>query len=305
MTILISGAWGLIGSALCPLLASGGHKLIVLRRRTSKTPRRPPTTVAWPAIWDPAAEEIELKRDWPLDAVVHLAGENIAGRWTRGKKARIRDSRVHGTRLLSTALAELPQPPKVLVCASGIGYYGNRGDEILDEQSRHGSGFLAEVCREWEQATLPAREKGIRVVNLRIGMVLAVGGGALGKMLPAFRLGLGGQIGSGQQYWSWIAIADLLGVVHHALIHDDLSGPINTVSPNPVTSREFTETLAAVLRRPAFFAMPAFAVKLLFGEMGEEVLLSSARVKPALLERAGFSFRFPKLGPALKHLLER
>jgi len=202
-------------------------------------------------------------------------------------------------------LAELPQPPQVLICASGIGYYGHRGDEILDEQSRPGSGFLADVCREWEDATSPARQRGIRVVNLRIGVVLTAKGGALGKMLPAFRLGLGGQVGNGQQYWSWIAMDDLLNIVHHALLHDDVSGSVNAVAPNPATNQEFTKTLGAVLRRPTLFAMPAFGVKLLLGEMGKETLLSSTRVKPGLLERAGFRFQFPKLEPALRHVLEK
>ena len=305
MTILISGASGLIGSALTPLLTNSGHKIIVLTRPTSKALARSPATVAWPAIWDPTADKIELSRAGSLDAVVHLAGENIAGRWTRGKKARIRDSRVHGTRLLSVALAELPQPPKVLICASGIGYYGNRGEEVLDEQSRPGAGFLAEVCREWEDATAPAKDRGIRVVNLRIGVVLAAKGGALGKMLPAFRLGLGGPVGNGRQYWSWIAIDDLLNIVRHALVHEDVRGPINAVAPNPATNHDFTRTLGAVLRRPTPFAMPAFAVNLLLGEMGKEALLGSTRVKPAVLEQAGFSFQFPKLEPALRHVLGR
>ena len=298
MTILISGASGLIGSALAPLLNTKAHSVITLTRNNSK-----PGGSA--ATWDPAADRIDLKRAGPLHAVVHLAGENIAGRWTAEKKARIRDSRVHGTRLLSTALADLPQPPKILVCASGISYYGHRGDEILDEQSRPGSGFLAQVCREWEDATLPAKQNGIRVVNLRIGLVLAANGGALGKMLPAFRLGLGGQVGNGRQYWSWIAIDDLLNIIHEALLRDDLSGPINAVSPNPTTHQEFTKTLGTVLRRPTLLAMPAFAVRLLLGEMGKEALLSSTRVKPAVLERIGFPFQFPKLEPALRHVLRR
>jgi hypothetical protein len=236
---------------------------------------------------------------------VHLAGENIAGRWTREKKTRIRESRVRGTRLLSTTLAGLPRPPKVLVCASATGYYGNRGEEVLDESSPGGSGFLAGVCRDWEEAAIPAAEKGIRVVNLRFGIVLTAQGGALAKMLPAFRLGLGGKLGNGQQYWSWIVIDDLLSIIERALNREDLSGPINTVSPHPVTNQDFTRTLGAVLRRPNFFTVPASAVRLLFGEMGEEALLSSARVNPALLERVGFNFRFPTLELALRHLLEK
>lgn len=305
MTILISGASGLIGSALAPLLTQRGHKLIALVRPISGIPKRPPAFVAAPAIWDPTANKIEWSGVGPFDAAVHLAGENIAGRWTRRKKARIRDSRVLGTRLLSRTLAELPQPPKALICASGIGYYGSRGDEVLDERSGPGSGFLADVCREWEEATSPARERGIRVVNLRIGVVLASKGGALGKMLPAFRVGLGGQVGNGQQYWSWIAIDDLLNIVHHALVRDDVSGPVNAVAPNPATNQEFTNALGRVLRRPTLFSMPRFAVNLLFGEMGKEALLSSTRVKPSVLERTGFSFQFPTLEPALRHVLAK
>jgi uncharacterized protein (TIGR01777 family) len=298
MTILMSGASGLIGSALTPLLAGSGHTVIPLRRDISKSGRSE-------ATWDPAAGWIDLKAAGSIDAVVHLAGENIAGRWTPRKKACIRDSRVHGTRLLSGALAELPQPPRVLVCASGIGYYGDRRDEILDEHSPAGSGFLAEVCREWEDATMAAKQKGIRVVNVRIGIALTAKGGALGKMLPAFRLGLGGQVGSGQQYWSWIAMDDLLHIFHEAIVRHDLSGPINAVSPNAIINQDFTSTLRAVLRRPTPLALPAFVIKLLLGEMGKATLLCSTRVTPAVLERIGFRFQFPKLEPALRHLLQR
>jgi uncharacterized protein (TIGR01777 family) len=239
-----------------------------------------------------------------LEAVIHLAGEPLGGRWSPSKKQRIRDSRVNGTRSLSEALIRIPRPPKVLVCASATGFYGSRGDELLDEQSASGSGFLAEVCRAWEAATAPAAEGGIRVVNLRIGVVLSSKGGALARMLPAFRLGLGGKLGKGAQYWSWIAMEDLLGAIHHGLLNQNLRGAVNAVSSQPVTNEEFTHTLGALLRRPTFCAVPVFALKLLFGELAEAALLASARVRPARLEQTGFSFRFPRLGEALRHSLE-
>jgi uncharacterized protein (TIGR01777 family) len=237
--------------------------------------------------------------------VVHLAGENIARRWTRAAKTRIRASRVDATRLLCEALARLPQPPRVLVCASATGYYGDRGDELLDERSQPGTGFLPEVCQAWEAATQPARQRGIRVVHLRLGIVLARHGGALARMLLAFRLGLGGRVGTGQQYWSWILLEDLLRVVELAIQDDGLSGAVNTVSPAPATNAEFARTLARALRRPAFLPLPAFAVRMIFGEMGREVLLASARVRPARLLEGGFEFRYPQLAAALAHSLNQ
>jgi hypothetical protein len=235
--------------------------------------------------------------------VVHLAGEPISRRWTPENKARIYDSRVNGTRLLCEALARLPRPPKVLVCASAIGFYGNRGDEALDEQSAAGCGFLSEVCQAWEAASKAACFAGIRVVNLRLGIVLASRGGALAKMLPVFRAGLGGKIGSGQQYWSWIALDDLLAVVVHALSNEALSGPVNAVAPVAVTNAVFTRILGAVLRRPTLLTVPALTARLLLGQMADETLLASAQVRPVRLLQTGFEFRLPRLDMAFRHLL--
>jgi uncharacterized protein (TIGR01777 family) len=238
-----------------------------------------------------------------LDAVVHLAGENVAGRWTRAKKARIRDSRVRGTRLLAEALARSRRPPKVLACASAVAYYGDRGEEVLRESSPPGRGFLAEVCRAWESATAPAAERGIRVVNLRFGLVLSRAGGALGRMLPVFRVGLGGRLGDGRQYWSWVALDDCVAAIGHALASQGLAGGVNVVAPHPVTNAELTAALGGVLSRPAPLAVPAFAARLAFGEMAREVLLASARVEPARLLAGGFRFRFGRVRPALEHVL--
>jgi uncharacterized protein (TIGR01777 family) len=240
-----------------------------------------------------------------VDAVVHLAGESIAQRWTPESKARILQSRTSGTRLLSESFARLTPPPRVFICASAIGYYGNRGDEVLTEQSPPGSGFLAEVCREWEAACEPAVRGGIRVVNLRTGMVLSAAGGVLPRMLFPFRVGLGGKIGSGRQYMSWIALDDLVGVIIHALTCDRLAGPVNAVAPNPVTNLEFTRTSGRVLRRPTFLAVPAWAARLAFGEMADALLLASARVTPARLAASGFVFRYAELESALRHVLKR
>ncbi|MCI0423349.1 MAG: TIGR01777 family oxidoreductase, partial [Acidobacteria bacterium] len=238
------------------------------------------------------------------DAAIHLAGENIAAkRWTPAQKAKIRDSRVSGTRLLAESLARLARQPKVLVCASAIGYYGDRSDERLNEDSAPGSGFLAETCRDWEAAAKPAIDRGIRVVQLRLGLVLASHGGALAKMLPPFRLGIAGIIGSGQQYMSWIALDDLVAAVSYVLSNEGLRGPVNVVAPDAVTNHEFTKTLGRVLRRPTVFPMPAFAARLAFGEMADGLLLSSTRVEPQRLLASGFRFRFPELKAALEHLL--
>jgi uncharacterized protein (TIGR01777 family) len=240
-----------------------------------------------------------------FDAVIHLAGENVgAGRWTAARKAAIRDSRVNGTRLLCETLAGLARPPKTLLCASAIGIYGDRGEDPLTEESSPGTGFLAEVCREWEAASVPAARKGIRVVVLRIGVVLSAKGGALSRMLPLFRAGLGGVIGNGRQYVSWVAIDDLVGIVLHALRSGELCGPINAVAPRPVTNRELTEALGKALSRPTPLPVPAFALRLAVGrEMADALLLASARVVPRRLEETGCTFRFPELGGTLRHLL--
>jgi uncharacterized protein len=296
MNILVTGASGFIGSALVARLAKHGHCLVPLRRASDGGESGP--------TWNPDAGQIRLEAAGPLDAVVHLAGENIAQRWTHTAKARIRASRVDATRLLCETLARLPQPPRVLVCASATGYYGDRGDESLDEQSNPGTGFLAEMCQAWERATEPTRQRGVRVVHLRLGIVLAREGGALAKMLPAFGIGLGGRLGTGRQYWSWISLEDLLRVVELALQDDRLSGAVNAVSPAAATNADFTRALAQALRRPALLPLPVPVVKLVFGEMGREALLASARVQPARLVEHGFAFRFPELDATFQHLLD-
>jgi hypothetical protein len=297
MNILLTGESGFIGSALISRLSKHGHRVVPLQRTPATGSEAGPH-------WNPAAGQIHLESAGALDLVVHLAGENIAQRWTPAAKTRIRASRVDATRLLCDALARLPQPPKVLVCASATGFYGDRGEVMLDEKSAPGTGFLPEVCQAWEAAADAARQRSIRVVHLRLGIVLARHGGALAKMLPVFRFGLGGRLGTGRQYWSWITLEDLLRVLDLALQEDRLSGAVNAVSPEPVTNADFTRTLARVLRRPAFLPVPAFAVKLLFGEMGREALLASALVRPVRLLESGFEFRFPKLDAALKQALE-
>ncbi len=297
MNILVTGARGFIGSALVSRLANGGHRVVPLRRATGGSEAEP--------TWNPPGGQVRLEPAGPLDAVVHLAGENIAQRWTPTAMARIRASRVDATRLLCEALARLPQPPRVLICASATGFYGDRGQEVLDERSAPGTGFLPEVCQAWEAAADAAQQRSIRVVHLRLGIVLARHGGALAKMLPAFRFGLGGRLGAGRQFCSWIALEDLLRVVELALQDDRLSGAMNAVSPEPVTNAGFTEALARALGRPAVLPMPAFAVKLLFGEMGREALLASARMRPARLLESGFEFRFPQLDAVFKQALDQ
>ncbi len=240
-----------------------------------------------------------------FDSVIHLAGESVVGRWTEGKKAKIRESRILGTRNLAGSLAKAKHRPRILITASAVGYYGDRADEVLRENSNSGAGFLAEVCREWEAASQPAADAGIRTVRIRIGVVLSPAGGALQKMLPAFRMGVGGRIGSGRQWMSWIHVQDLVGAVHHILKSDLLQGPVNLVAPQPVTNAEFTKTLAAALSRPAVFPVPEFVVKLAFGQMGEEVLLASQRVEPARLISSGYPFQYSDLRKALDAVLHR
>ncbi len=294
MKILVTGPSGLIGSGLIPFLSGRGHTITPLSRSRFS---------ADSAYWNPEGGEIESEKLEGHDAVVHLAGESIAGRWTRKKKAGIEESRVRGTGLLSRTLAGLDSKPAVIASASGIGFYGDRGDEILTEESGPGKGFLAELSIKWENALIPAKEAGIRVVNMRLGMVLSPRGGALEKMLPPFRLGLGGRMGSGEQYWSWITIDDVLSAIYHSLVSDSLRGPVNLTAPGPVTNREFAKTLGDALGRPAFFPVPAFALRALFGEMADETLLSGARAVPARLLETGFNFRYPDLKSALDNLL--
>lgn len=297
MNIAVSGATGLVGSALVPFLTAGGHHVRSIVRRK-------PAPEAENIFWDDIHNTIDVEKLEGLDAVIHLAGENIAsGWWTDDKKRQLRDSRVLGTQTLCEGLAKLENPPKVLICASAIGYYGNRADDWVDEASAPGEGFLTDLCVDWEKATEPARQKGIRVVNLRVGIVLTPKGSALGKMLPAFQLGGGGVLGDGHQYMSWIALDDLIGALYHSMLDETVKGPVNGVSPNPVTNREFTKTLGKVLGRPTIFPVPALAIKTLFGEMGETLLLGSTRVAPKVLTDTEYAFEYPDLEGALRHLL--
>ena len=283
MIITVTGSHGLVGSALVQTLEAAGHTVRRLSLRGQPV--------------NPAVLE-------HVDALVHLAGEPIAAeRWTPLQKSKIRDSRVEGTRALCDALARTETPPKVLICASAIGYYGDRGEERLREESAPGAGFLSEVGVAWEAAAEPARRKGLRVVSLRFGIILARQGGALAKILTPFRLGLGGRLGSGKQWFSWVTLEDVVGAIQFALATESLRGPVNVVAPQPVTNAEFTQVLGRVLQRPVALPVPAFALRLLLGEMADALLLASARVEPAALIAAGYRFCHPELEPALRALL--
>jgi uncharacterized protein len=292
--ILVTGVSGPIGTALLASLASQELQIVRLVRGRAQS--------AAQVSWDPIAP-LPPAAVSGFDVVIHLAGESIVGRWTAQKKKAIRESRVEGTRTLATSLAVCDAKPRAFVCASAIGFYGNRGDELLREESVTAQGFLSDVCREWEAASHVAAEAGIRTVNIRIGLVLSAKGGALPKMLTPFKLGLGGRIGSGQQWWSWIHVDDIVGAIHHILRSESLYGPVNLVAPNPARNEEFTQVLASVLRRPAVFPVPAFAARLAFGkEAAEELLLASQRVEPGKLAATAYSFRFPDLRAALENL---
>jgi uncharacterized protein (TIGR01777 family) len=300
MRIAMTGSSGLIGSALTARFAQDGHVITrVVRGAGAHDPRH--RTV----VWDPAAGAIDRAGLDAHDAVVHLAGEDIAaGRWTQARKQVIRESRIRGTRLLCETLAGLAHKPRVLITASGVGYYGtHEPDESVDETSARGAGFLSDLVRDWEQATTPAKAAGIRVVHTRFGIVLSPRGGALAKMLPVFRMGLGGKVGSGRQVMSWIALDDVPSVLLHIIEHDSLSGPVNVVSPHAVTNAEFTRILGQVLGRPAILPLPGFAARWLFGEMADALLLGGARVIPRQLEHTGYRFAYPRLKQALQHLL--
>jgi uncharacterized protein (TIGR01777 family) len=299
MRILVSGSSGLVGTALRESLAAAGHTVERLRRGVG--PSRP-GWVTWDAtvnMFDPVAAE-------GADAVVHLAGASIAeGRWNKERKRVLRSSRVEATRHLVGEFSKLKSPPRIFVAASAIGYYGNRGDELLTETSEPGEDFLGRLCQEWEAESRGAAKFGARVVLLRFGVILAAKGGALAKMLPPFKLGAGGPIGSGRQWMSWIALPDVVALIEHALASSTLEGPVNAVAPNPVTNRDFARALGHVLHRPAIAPLPGFVARLAFGEMAKALLLSSQRVVPARLQSAGYAFRHPDLEPALRTVLAR
>lgn len=293
LRVAVTGATGLVGRQLCAFLTTGGHEVLRLTRRPAR-----PGDVAF----DPGKGSLDAQALEGVDAVVHLAGESIAGRWSLARKQEIMRSRTLGTGLLSRTLAGLARPPQVLVSASATGYYGSRGEECLEESSPPGRGFLAQVCRDWESSTAAASAAGIRVVHVRTGIVLTPAGGALAKMLLPFRLGMGGRMGTGRQYWSWIGLDDLLGVLNRALLDRGLEGPVNAVA-GACTNSEFTRVLARVLRRPALAPVPALAIRIFLGEGGEELLLHSARVVPARLREREFRFAWPDLDGALRHVL--
>jgi uncharacterized protein len=295
--ILVSGSHGLVGTALIKALRADGHEISRLVRRA---PSREDEIE-----WNPDRYSIAISRIEGFDAVYHLAGESIAsGRWDDEKKKKIRESRIQGTKLLSDALANLYQPPKTLISASAIGYYGNRGDELLTESSPPGNDFLADVCVEWEQATDHARDKGLRIVNTRFGIILDKEGGALAKMLTPFRMGIGGRIGDGKQWMSWIALDDVISALQFVLANESINGPINFVAPNPVRNAEFTKALGKALSRPTLFPIPAFGVRLAFGEMADALLLTSQRVEPTRLTSSGYDFMHSQIDHALRSALK-
>ncbi|WP_339133544.1 MAG: TIGR01777 family oxidoreductase [Candidatus Electrothrix sp. GW3-4] len=293
MNILVSGASGLIGSEVSRLLTAQGHRVLPLRRNSDSMP-----------CWDIERKIVQLDPAQQIDVVIHLAGENVAqGRWTAAKKERILRSRVEGTRLLAEFFAAAPTKPRLMISASAIGFYGDRGDEELDETSTKGTGFLSDVSQAWEAATRPAAEAGIRVVNTRFGMVLSADGGALTKVLPPFRMGLGGPVGNGSQYMSWVSIHDVALAIRHIMVQEELHGPVNIVAPHPVTNRQFTRVLSKVLRRPAFFPVPRFILSFFLGEMARELLFASAQVYPRKLQASGYVFATPDIDSALQRLL--
>ncbi len=293
MKILISGSTGFIGSRLIPKLIASGHEVTRLVR-SSHNPG---------LLWDPYKSEVDISRLEGYDAFVHLSGESINGRWTNAKKKKILDSRIISTRFLAECISKLKNPPKAFICSSAIGFYGNRNNEELTEDSSAGTGFLAEVCKAWEAATKPIQQTGIRVVNVRTGLVLSPEGGALKQLLFPFKIGVGGVVGSGKQWWSWITLNDLLRIYQYSIETNGIKGAINGVSSSPVTNKTFVKTLGKVLHRPAIFPLPSIAVKLIFGEMGQELLLDGQKVIPKKLNDSGFKFEQIELEAALKSML--
>lgn len=301
MRVLVSGSHGLIGTTLVRTLRTRGHEVGRIVRRHTK-----PTAGPADVSWDVEAGSLDTDAMEGADALVNLAGASLARRWSKRYKVRLRDTRVDGTTQLATALAQLDRPPRVMVSASAIGYYGNRGDEELTESSAPGTGFLAQLVQAWEAATRPADKVGIRVVHLRSGIVQSADGGALRKQLPLFKLGLGGQLSSGRQYVSWISLADEIDAILHAITHDDIRGALNATAPNPVTNAQFTRILGAAIGRPTLLRVPSPALSLAFGpEMARETVLISQRVRPARLEATGYTFRHPELADALDAALGR
>ena len=295
MKVAITGSSGLIGSSLVSFLS---EKNITVSKILREEPKDDDIS------WRPEDGDWDSAYAGGIDGIVHLAGENIAsGRWTKAKKKKIRNSRIEGTKSLCEQILKLPKPPSVFICASAIGYYGDRGMEFLNEGSSRGSGFLPDVCLGWEEATEPLSKAGIRVVNVRFGIVLSKDGGALAKMLTPFKMKMGGKIGSGTQQISWVAIDDVTGAIYHTLVTDSLKGPVNITAPNPVSNKEFTNTLGEELKTPTVIPMPAFAARLAFGEMANDLLLASTKVAPKRLSDSGYEFQYPKLEPALKHVL--
>jgi uncharacterized protein len=294
MRVVVTGASGLVGSALVKSLESDHHEVIRLVRRAPGGPNE--------VRWDPNGQPDAALVDG-ADAVVHLAAETISGWWTENKKSRILNSRVRGTETISHAIARAERKPRVFLSASGVGYYGSRKDEVLTESSSSGTGFLADLARQWEAATQPAVRAGVRVVLLRISIVLSKHGGALPQMLPPFKMGLGGKVGNGKQYWPWITIADMVSAIRFALDNETLSGPVNICAPQQTTNRDFTKALGRVLRKPTFFPLPSVVVTLTLGEMGQEALLTSERVEPTKLRNAGFQFKHAEIEQALRAVL--
>jgi uncharacterized protein (TIGR01777 family) len=295
MRIVVAGASGLVGSALVTKLKAEGSEVTPLVRSAAKSGE---------IEWHPNRGTTDVPAMEGFDAVINLAGEGIAnGRWTEKKKRSILDSRVNGTRLLSETMAQLSRKPATFINASAVGFYGSRGNELVDEESDPGEGFLAGVCRQWESATARAEQAGIRVVKLRFGVILTKNGGMMGSMLGPFKLGLGGKIGSGEQVISWVAMDDVVAAISFILQNESVRGPVNVVTPQPVTNEEFTKTLGRVLSRPTFMTMPAFAARLTFGEMADEMMLSSTRVAPKVLNDAGFKFQYPELEGAVRAML--